>query len=57
MRASSAADQVDELFGAEVPLLAQEDVDDEVALVRAPSAGRTMRLDELIGRQHGPGTR
>ena len=33
-----AADQVDEIVGAEVPLLAQEDVDDEVALARAFAA-------------------
>ena len=35
-----ALDQIDEIVGAEVPLLAQEHVDDLVALAGALAAGR-----------------
>ena len=48
-----AADQIDEIVGAEVPLLPEEDVDDEVALAGAAPAGRPVRLDELGGGLHG----
>ena len=40
MRVILAADQIDEIVGAEVPFLAQEDVDDEIALAGALAAGR-----------------
>ena len=43
------ADQIDQLLGAEVAFLAQEHVDDEVALARAPAAGGPVLVDELGG--------
>ncbi|MND02427.1 hypothetical protein D3C83_218100 [compost metagenome] len=42
------ADQLDELVRAEVAVLSQEDVDDEVALAGSAAAGRAQLLDELF---------
>ena len=39
------ADQIDEVVGAEVPFLAQEGVNDEVALAGALAAGRAHAFD------------
>ena len=39
------ADQVDEVVGGEMALLAQEDVDDAVALARPLAAGRPQAVD------------
>ena len=44
-----AADQVDEIVGGEVAFLAQEDIDDEVALAGTLAPGRTQTLDERAG--------
>ncbi len=41
-----AADQVDQVVGGEVAFLAQEDVDDEIALAGTLAAGRTQTVDE-----------
>ena len=41
-----AANQIDEIVGGEVPLLTQEDVDDEVALAGTLAPGRTQTLDK-----------
>ena len=44
-----AADEIDEVVGGEVAFLAQEDVDDEVALAGTFAAGRAQTLDERAG--------
>ena len=52
------ADQIDEFVRAEVPRLAEEDVDDEVALAGAPASRRAQLLDKLgCGRNGHGGTR
>ncbi len=51
-RLVGSPDEIDEVIGAEVPLLAEEDADDEVALARPPAAGRAQLLDELGSRLH-----
>ena len=48
-----AADEVDQIVGADVALLPQEDVDDEVALAGALAAGRAQAVDEGRGGLHG----
>jgi hypothetical protein len=45
------ADEIDEIVGAEMALLPQERVDDEVALARALAAGRAYAFD--INGGHG----
>ena len=44
-----AADQIDEVVGGEVAFLAQEDIDDEVALAGTLTPGRAQTLDERAG--------
>ncbi len=41
-----AADQIDQIVGGEVAFLAQEHVDDEIALAGTLAAGRSKALDE-----------
>ena len=53
IRASCLADQIDQLVGAEMSLLAEEHADDEVALARAPAAGWPQLFDELGGGRNG----
>ena len=52
MRSILAADQVDEVVGGEVAFLAEEDVDDEVALAGALAAGRAQAVDVGGGGVH-----
>ena len=44
-----AADEIDEVVGGEVAFLAQEDVDDEVALAGTLAPGRAQALDKSSG--------
>jgi hypothetical protein len=39
-------DQIEQIVGGEVPLLAEEDVDDEVALARSLAAGRPQAVEK-----------
>ena len=46
-----APDQIDEIVGGEVPLLAEEHIDDEIAFARALAAGRAKALEEGGGQR------
>src|SRR6187431_2598216 len=45
--------EVDQVIRRDVSLLAEEHVDDEVALARSPATSRAQLLDELGGRRDG----
>ena len=49
-----ALDQIDEIVGAEVSLLAEEHVDDQVALAGALGAGRPQPVEIGNGRRWWP---
>ena len=45
MPAIFLADEIDEVVGAEMPLLPEEHIDDEIALAGALAAGRAHAID------------